>query len=59
MAQSLANVVLHIIYSTKNRTPYLKDRSQEHRHQRMTFQDEFREICQRHGIAIDERCVWD
>jgi len=25
----------------------------------MTFQDEFREICKRHDIEIDERFVWD
>ncbi len=28
-------------------------------HKRMSFQDEFREICNRHGIQIDERYVWD
>jgi len=26
---------------------------------RMTFEDEFREICKRHGIEIDERYDWD
>lgn len=33
--------------------------NQEEHHKRMTFQDEFRAICQRHGIEIDERYVWD
>jgi putative transposase len=28
-------------------------------HARMTFQDEFRAICQKHKIDIDERYVWD
>ncbi len=32
---------------------------QERHHQRMTFQDEFREICLRHGIEIDEQYVWE
>jgi len=36
---------------------YIKNQ-QEH-HKRMSFQDEFREICRRHGLAIDERYVWD
>ena len=27
--------------------------------QKMTFQDEFRELCKRHNIEIDERYVWD
>jgi REP element-mobilizing transposase RayT len=33
--------------------------NQEEHHRRMTFQDEFRELCRRHGIEIDERYVWD
>ncbi len=33
--------------------------NQEQHHQAMSFQDEFREICRRHGVAIDERYVWD
>lgn len=32
---------------------------QEEHHRRLTFQDEFRRLCERHGIAIDERYVWD
>jgi putative transposase len=28
-------------------------------HGAMTFQDEFRKICEKHGIEIDERYVWD
>jgi hypothetical protein len=34
------------------------ERQREH-HGRMTFQDEFRAICAKHGVAIDERYVWD
>ncbi len=33
--------------------------NQEEHHKTMTFQEEFREMCRRHGIAIDERYVWD
>lgn len=33
--------------------------NQEEHHKRYSFQDEFRELCQRHGIDIDERYVWD
>ena len=32
---------------------------QEDHHRRMSFQDEFRELCKRHGIEWDERYVWD
>jgi len=33
--------------------------NQEDHHKRMTFQDELRQLCKRHGIEIDERYVWD
>ncbi len=33
--------------------------SQVEHHQRQSFQDEFRELCAKHEIEIDERYVWD
>ena len=33
-------------------------KQQEH-HRRMSFQDEFRELCSRHGLELDERYAWD
>lgn len=33
--------------------------NQEEHHRQMSFQDEFRLLCQRHGVQIDERYVWD
>ena len=34
--------------------------AQEEHHRKVSFQDgEFRALCQKHGIAIDERYVWD
>lgn len=33
--------------------------NQEEHHRRETFQDEFRRLCEKYGIAIDERYVWD
>ncbi|WP_157605045.1 transposase [Schlesneria paludicola] len=32
---------------------------QEQRHARSSIQDEFRELCRRHHIEIDEQDVWD
>ena len=32
---------------------------QERHHMVMSFKDEFRLLCKRHGIEIDERYVWD
>ena len=34
-------------------------RRQEEHHRRRTFQDEFRELCHKHRVAIDEQYVWD
>ncbi len=36
---------------------YIAD--QERHHQRETFQDEFRRLCRKYGVEIDERYVWD
>jgi putative transposase len=36
---------------------YAKNQAEHHRTR--TFQDEFRELCRRHEIEIDERYVWD
>ena len=33
--------------------------NQEEHHKKVTFQDEFRRFCEQHGVAIDERYVWD
>jgi len=33
--------------------------NQEQHHSRQSFQDEFRTLCDRHGLQIDERYVWD
>ena len=34
-------------------------RNQQEHHRRMSFQDEFRELCSRHGLELDERYAWD
>lgn len=34
-------------------------RGQEEHHKSLSFQDEFRRICEKHQITIDERYVWD
>ncbi len=31
---------------------------QEKHHKKRTYQDEFRELCRKHKIEIDERYVW-
>ncbi|UUO08245.1 transposase [Blastopirellula sp. J2-11] len=34
-------------------------RRQEEHHQQFDFQTEYRAICQRHGVELDERYAWD
>jgi len=34
-------------------------RNQDKHHAVASFQDEFRLICEKHGVEIDERYVWD
>ena len=36
---------------------YISD--QEEHHRRETFQDEFRRLCVKYGVEMDERYVWD
>ena len=33
--------------------------NQEEHHQKVSFQDEFRRLCQKYGLEIDEQYVWD
>lgn len=33
--------------------------SQDKHHKKLSFQDEYRQLMEEHGIAIDERYVWD
>lgn len=46
---------------SESKVPEVRDYidNQEQHHKRMTFQEEYRLLCQRHGIEIDERYVWD
>ena len=34
-------------------------RNQAEHHKRFSYQDEFRKICERHGLSIDESYVWE
>lgn len=36
---------------------YIADQIKHHRHE--SFQDEFRRLCEKYGVEIDERYVWD
>ncbi|XZE18905.1 transposase [Pirellulaceae bacterium SH449] len=38
-------------------TAYIEN--QEEHHRKVTFQDEFRRLCKKYGLEIDERYVWE
>jgi putative transposase len=38
-------------------TTYIE--TQEDHHRKVTFKDEFRKLCKKYGLEIDERYVWD
>ena len=69
MAQSLAKIYIHLVFSTKGRTDtipkanleeihaYIKD-LEEH-HKKVSFQDELRRICELYNVSLDERYAWD
>jgi REP element-mobilizing transposase RayT len=38
-------------------TEYIANQEEHHRHE--SFQDEFRRLCKKYGVALDERYVWD
>ena len=106
MGQSLAQIYVHLVFSTKDRKPWLRDdglrdqlyaymaailrdnvdspallingvedhvhslirlsrkfpvmiQNQREHHRQMFYQDEFRELCRRHGLALEERYAWD
>jgi REP element-mobilizing transposase RayT len=67
MPQSLAQIYLHIVFSTKERRPFLEDHTiREELHNylggtctNLGFMDEFRRLLKKYGLEWDERYVWD
>ena len=62
MPQSHAQIWIHIIFSTKERRTFLEDSyipNQVGHHAKMSYQEEYRQICKKHETKIDERYVWD
>ena len=75
MPQSLSRILLHLIFSTKNRVSYFTEpaiRSDLHGYLAATathlgcqaicvggVADEYRAFLKRHNVSFDERYVWD
>ncbi|MBL8825017.1 MAG: IS200/IS605 family transposase [Planctomycetia bacterium] len=47
------------VSSSMKDTVYRYIENQEEHHRAMSYEDEFRTICSKHGISWDERYVWD
>ena len=50
--------VFSVSQSKRNDVVQYIHRQEEH-HRRINYQDEFRQLCAKHAIEIDERYVWD
>ena len=61
MPQSLSQTIIHLIFSTKDREPFLDEyiRKQEEHHSSRTFQEEYRDLLKKTGVDFDEKYVWD
>ena len=69
MSQSLANIVVHLVFSTKDRRPLIRDeergqvrayiRQQPEHHQQEDYQTAYRRFCSKNGRPLDERYAWD
>jgi putative transposase len=46
---------------SESRLPEVRDyiANQEEHHRKITYQDEFRALCRKHGLELDERYAWD
>jgi len=53
MPQSLSAVYIHLVFSTKDRRQFLRDKP------KIGFQDELRALLRKHEIEWDEKYVWD
>jgi REP element-mobilizing transposase RayT len=46
---------------SESRLPELRNyiANQEEHHKKISYQDEFRALCRKHGLELDERYAWD
>jgi len=62
MGQSLAHLLVHAIFSTKDRRPFLcseEIRNEIYAYMAGTLKNLDCEFFKRHRVAFDERYVWD
>ena len=53
MAHSLSKILLHVVFSTKNRKKLLSERLQAR------FKEKFLDFLQMYGVEYNERYLWD
>jgi len=54
MSQSLVPIYVHVVFSSKHRVPFLKEKDFRDRAHRYLAG-----ICKKCGLEIDERDAWD
>jgi hypothetical protein len=60
MPQSLSSILIHLIFSTKNREPFITAAIETELHPYMAkIFREYPKFLKAYGIEYDERYVWD
>jgi hypothetical protein len=75
MPQSLSHLIVHAVFSTKDRQPSLHSKEpsvpfhqrllppafpiQAERYRKLSYQEELRALLRRHRVAFDERYLWE
>ena len=54
----MTSIILHR-YTACRSVRFRRIENQEKHHKHESFKDEFRRLCKRYGLEIDERYVWD
>jgi hypothetical protein len=59
MAQTLVSLLVHVIFSTKNRQFLITPEIQKEHHRTRSFKEELLRFLNEYGIEFDERYLWD
>ena len=64
MAQSLSNVLIHTVFSTKDRCPHINAlihyiATQAEHHKDVDFKTEFLNLLRKNNLSFNEEYLWD
>ena len=62
MAQSLSDIILHIVFSTKDRKLLIDmaiQQNQKDHHKKISFKEEFLKLLKNSKVSYEEKYLWD